>query len=90
MKYIDRTCSVYSYYDMYTTIVGVLIITTVTGYTSSDGRSYILILSETLWMPSLQHSLINPDRLRVNEVLVQDNPYYTEYTTITSNDDQFR
>ena len=48
------------------------------------------MLNEALWISCLKHYILNPNQLRANGVLVQDNPYHTESMTITSNDSQVR
>ena len=55
-----------------------------TGYTSSAGKSYILIFNEALYMPTLDHSLINPNQLRHYQTTVQDNPYHEKGMHIVS------
>ena len=89
LSYTDRVCEVSPYSDDYESIKDVPIITAATGYTSAQGDNYILILNEALWMPHLDHSLINPNQLRHNGVEVQDNPYAIKPMTITSERDGF-
>ena len=47
------------------------------------------ILNEALWMPRLDHSLINLNKLRHNGVEVQDNPFSNAPMAITSKMDGF-
>ena len=62
INYTDRTCTVSPYNeDEYKPVTGVPIVQAATGYTSKSGRNYILILNEALSMPSLDHSLWNPN-----------------------------
>ena len=65
------------------------IVSAATGYTSANGENYILILNEALWMPNLNHSLLNPNQLRHNGLEVQDNPYSTDPMAIISHKDDF-
>jgi len=45
-----------------------------TAYTTSNGVTYILILNQALYFPDLDHSLLNPNQMRVNGVIVDDCP----------------
>ena len=58
-----------------------------TGYTSSNGMRYILIINEALWMPELHNSLMNPNQLRHFGVEVQDNLFSSEPMVIKKEDD---
>ena len=75
MQYTSRSCEVMPYSDEYEPLKDVPVVQAATGYTSSNGQSYILILNEALYMPKLDHSLINPNQLRHYQVEVIDNPY---------------
>ena len=65
------------YSDTYDTITDVPVVTGATLWTSPyDGDEYILIFNEALWMGNtLQHTLVNPNQLRVYGTTVQDNPF---------------
>ena len=89
LLHTDKVCKVSPYTDDYESIKDVPIVTAVTGYTSARGDNYILILNGTLWMPRLNHSLINPNHLGHNGVKVQDNPFTKILMTITSERDGF-
>ena len=80
----------YPYNETCKSMVDDPIIKAITRYTFIDGINYISVLNEALWISTLQHCLLNPNQLRANGVLVQDNPYHTESMTITSNDGQVR
>jgi hypothetical protein len=75
MHFTDRTCGVQPYSDKYESIPDVPIVTAATGYTSSNGLNYIIVVPEALYMPLLDHSLFNPNQFRHFGSLVQDNPY---------------
>ena len=76
MNYTFRAYTVRAYSDDYEPLNDVPIIRAAAGgYTSRDGRNYILILNEALRMPRMDHSLINPNQLRDFGVTIQDNPY---------------
>jgi hypothetical protein len=63
MHYTERSCDVSPYSDKYEAVKGVPVIQAATGYTSTNGRNYILIFNEALWMENLDHSLVNPNQL---------------------------
>ena len=88
MHYTDRTCTVSPYDDQeYKPVTDVPIVQAATGFTSSNGRNYILIINEALSMPSLDHSLWNPNQMRGHGVEVNDNPYGDEPMSISSSDE---
>ena len=89
MSYTDKVCEVSPYSSDYESVKDVPIITAATGYTSATGDNYILILNEALYMPTLDHSLLNPNQLRHHGIEVQDNPYSSEPMTIVSHEDGF-
>jgi hypothetical protein len=89
MKYTERSCDVSPYSDEYEAVKGVPVVQAATGYTSTNGRNYILILNEALWMEHLDHSLVNPNQLRQYNCEVQDNPYAKEPMGIHSPDGEF-
>jgi len=89
MNYTERSCDVSPYSDDYTPVKDVPIVQAATGYTSANGRDYLLIVNEALYMPNLDHSLLNPNQLRHFNIDVQDNPYADEPMSITSQDDGF-
>ena len=84
LSFTDRTCDVQPYSNDYAPMKNVPIVTAATGYTSSTGMNYILIFPEALSMPTLDHSLFNPNQLRNHGTQVQDNPYCNEPMSITS------
>ena len=45
-----------------------------TAYTTPTGVTYILVLNQALYFPELDHSLLNPNQMRVNGVVVDDCP----------------
>jgi hypothetical protein len=85
----DRLCQVQPYNDEYEPISDVRIITAATGYTSAKGLHYILVFPEVLWMPSLDHSLFNPNQLRHFGTVVQYNPYSQEPMAIEAKNKAF-
>jgi hypothetical protein len=89
MHYTERNCNVQPYSDDYAPVKNVPIVTAATGYTSATGLNYILIFPEALYLPTLGHSLFNPNQLRQFGTIVQDNPYDTTPMHITTNDGGF-
>ena len=43
--------------------------------TAPDGSQYILVFNEAIYMPDMDHFLLNPNQLRHFAVDVEDNPY---------------
>ena len=74
-KYTTKTCEVSPYSDAYESVKNVPVVQAATGYTSITGKEYILIFNEALYIPSLDHSLVNPNQLRHYQTIVKDNPY---------------
>ena len=58
----------------YETMTDVDIVSAATGFTSVTGRQYILVFHEALYIPELDHILINPNQLRQFHMQDQDNP----------------
>ena len=89
LYYTDRTCDVQPYSDTYTPMKDVPIIAAATGYTSATGLQYILVIPEALYMPSLTHSLFNPNQFRHFGTIVQDNPFCPDPMKIETADGSF-
>ena len=87
MHFTERVCDVMPYSDEYEAKKSVPIAQVATGYTTSDGKRYILIINEALWIPELEISLMNPNQLRHYGVQVQDNPYDASPMTIRKDED---
>ena len=60
----------------YDTIKDVDIVSAATGFASLTGRKYILVFHEALYIPELDHTLINPNQLSQFHMQVQDNTYH--------------
>ena len=84
LSFTDRTCDVQPYSNDYAPVKNVPIVTAATGHTSATGMYYILVFPEALSMPTLDHSLFNPNQLRHYGTQVQDNPYCNDPMSITS------
>jgi hypothetical protein len=66
------------------------IVSAATGFTSANGRNYILVFNEALYIKEMQHSLINPNQCRHFGAVIQDNPYDADNPmSISSPDSEF-
>ena len=65
------------YYNKYDPISDVKVILGATAYIHPDSNlTYILWIHEALYFgKTMEHSLLNPNQLRHNSILIQDNPY---------------
>jgi hypothetical protein len=77
LSHTGRECDVSPYTETYKAIKDVPIVTGATAWTCQHiGDTYILVFHESLWMGEMMdHTLINPNQLRLFGVQVQDNPY---------------
>ena len=75
LRYTDLSCDVAPFSDEYTLMKDVSIVLAATGYTSANGRNYILVFNEALYIKEMQQTLINPNQCRNFGVEIQDNPY---------------
>ena len=55
------------------------IVSVATGFTSENGKNYILVFHEALYMPDMSHTLINPNECQNFGEKVQDNPYHEDW-----------
>ena len=85
-KYTGKTCEVSPYSDEYEPVKNVPVVQAATGFTSVTGKEYIIIFNEALYMPLLDHSLVNPNQLRHHQTVVMDNPYDPQGMVIESPD----
>ena len=66
------------------------IVLAATGLTLINGRNYILVFREALYIPAMRHILINPNLFRHFGEKVKDNPYHEDYPmSIESPDGEF-
>ena len=90
IKYTYRSCDVSPFSEKYTPMKDIPIVSAATGFTSANGRSYILVFHEALYMPNMRHTLINPNQCRHFGEKVQDNPYHEDCPmSIESQDGEF-
>ena len=85
LHHTERSCDVAPFPDTYEPMKDVDIVLSATGFKSVTGQQYTLLFHEALYMPELDHTLINPNELRQFHTQVQDNPYHvTEPMNITN------
>ena len=89
LSYTDPTFNVAPYSDEYEPVMGVYIVHAETGYTTADGRNFILVLNEALNFPNLPHSLVNQNQLRHFGADIQDNSYSSDPMTLLSPEELF-
>ena len=87
MHFTERVCDIMPYSDDYDPKLGIPIAKVATGYTASNGARSILVFNEALWLPEMEHSLMNPNQLRHYGIEVQDNPYHRDPMMIRKDDD---
>ena len=56
----------------------ILVVSAATGFMFANGRNYILVFHEELYMPNMRHTLINPNQCQHFGAKVQDNPYHED------------
>ena len=85
LHHTERSCDVAPFSDTYDPMKDVEIFSAAIGFTSVTVRQYILVFHKALYMPELDHTLINPNKLRQFHTQVQDNPdHATEPMNITN------
>ena len=66
------------------------IVPAATGFTSENGINYILVFHEALYMPDMEHTLINMNQGRHFGAKVPDKPYHDDCPMlIESTDGEF-
>ena len=75
LRYTDRSCDIAPFSDKYKPMKYVPIVSAATGYMSANGRNYILVYNEALYIKKMQHVLINTNQCQHFGAEVQDNPY---------------
>jgi Reverse transcriptase (RNA-dependent DNA polymerase) len=91
LQYTSRECDVSPYSDSYEPIRNVPIVKGATAITSAiTGETLILVFNEAIWMGDhLDHSLLNPNQMRHNGIVVQDNPYDSVALHLASHEAEF-
>ena len=71
--------------DTYEPMKDIDIALAATGFTSVNGRQYILVFYEALYILELDHNLINTNQFRQLHTQVQNNLYHATETMSISN-----
>lgn len=75
LAYTNKSCEVSPYHPKYKAVQNVPIVQAGTAYTHPDtGITYILVINQALYMEGLPHTLLNPNQMRVNGIIVDDVP----------------
>jgi hypothetical protein len=75
LSYSNKVCEVSPYHPQYKAMQNVPIAQMGVAYTHPDsGITYILVLNQALYVRELPHTLINPNQLRSNGIVVDDCP----------------
>eukprot|EP00986_Skeletonema_menzelii_P007458 scaffold2934_cov146-Skeletonema_menzelii.AAC.1 len=78
-RYIADTgqvCNVNGFHNEFEQLTDVHVVDAATGWFHPDtGKLYILVIKQGLWMPDMDHSLINPNQIRDFGIDLHDNPY---------------
>ena len=90
LEYTGQECDVSPYSSDYSPVTGVPVVKAATVWQSEiTGQEFLLVFNQALYMPSLSHSLINPNQLRAFGTTVQDNPYSSEPLYIQTRNKKF-
>jgi len=82
LQYSEQICDLMPYTDDYEAKTTVAFGQIATGYTTANGKRFILIVNEAIVMPELENSLANPNQFCDFGIEVQDNPYSKDPMTI--------
>ena len=82
----DQVCQVVPYHQDYQPFNEVPVVQAATAYDHPEtGRTYILIINQALLVPNLETTLLNPNQMRANGIIVNDVPkHLTKEPTETS------
>jgi hypothetical protein len=76
LEFTGMTCSVSPFHEGYEAMQDIPIATCATAVDLTDGTTVILIVNEALYFgDSMDHSLINPNQIRVTSIPVNDDPF---------------
>jgi len=91
LAFTGRECDVAPYTDTYDSIKSVPIAKAGTAWTSPEsGTTFILVFNEGLWMgDKMEHTLVNPNQMRLFGITVQDNPVCESPLYLTTEDGDF-
>ena len=88
IKYTEWSCDVAPFSEKCNPMKDIPIVSASTGFTSENGRNYILIFHEALYMPNMRHTLTNPNECRHFGAKVQDNPYNEDCSILIESPDK--
>jgi hypothetical protein len=75
VEYSGQTCDVYPYHPTYEPKKGVPIVKAITAFDDEQGNTVILCFSQVLYFNNeLEQSLLNPNQMRWNGLIVDDCP----------------
>ena len=91
LAFTGRECDVSPYTDTYDSIKSVPIAKAGTAWTSPEsGTTFMLVVNEGLWMGNkMDHTLFNPNQMRLFGIMVQDNPVCESPLYIMTEDGDF-
>ena len=91
LAFTGRECDVSPYTDTYDSIKSVPIAKAGTAWTSPEsGTTFILVFNEGLWMADkMEHTLVNPNQMRLFGIMVQDNPVCESPLYLTTENGDF-
>ena len=75
---MDQSCDVAPFSENCTPMKDIPIVSAATRFTLANGRNYILVFHEALYMPDMRHTLTSPNQFRHFGEKVQDNPYHED------------
>ncbi len=85
-----QVCNVSGFHEGFDQLTDVPIVDAGTGWIHPEtGKIYILIIKQGLWMPDMDHSLINPNQIRDFGIDLFDNPYDNERKFGIMHEDSF-
>jgi len=75
IEFTGRICDVSPFSDSYSPVKDISVVKAATAYDTPEGVTYVLIINEALDMRAhMAYSLLNPNQLRANGVVVDDVP----------------
>jgi hypothetical protein len=91
IHFTGKECDVMPYTDTYEAIKSVPIVKAGTAYSHPEtGETFILVFNEAIWMgDKMDHTLVNPNQLRSFGIKVQDNPFDSAPTYVSTEDGDF-
>jgi len=84
ISHTDKVCEVFPYHPGYESIQEAPIVQAAMAYDDPDsGETFILVVNQCLHLGDMmEHTLMNPNQLRANGMIVNDVPVHCEHTSI--------